>query len=306
MAPQRSIQQLVGRDKVATLSERNDRAGLLFLAGHGATLLVTGAGVAVAAGSAWIVPAMFLHGVVIVHLFGPFHETAHRTAFRSPRLNRAVLFSSGLALMLTPLYFRLEHAVHHAHTQDPERDPQMIPMANRLGGYLLYASAIPYFRGVLSALLRRPFGRFKVSELKVIPPARRRDVQRETWHMWAVYLVVVGLSIAAHSWAAIEFWLLPRIIGEPVMRLIRMSEHVGRPLVPDLLRNTRTVISVAPVRWLAWNMAYHAEHHAIPSVPFHALPALHRILGPYLADVQPGYLSTQLQLIRHAQRNAPA
>jgi len=112
--------------------------------------------------------------------------------------------------------------------------------------------------------------------------------------------------VSARSWAAVEFWLLPRIIGEPVMRLIRMSEHVGRPHVPDLLRNTRTVLSVAPVRWLAWNMAYHAEHHAVPSVPFHALPALHRILGSQFEEVQPGYFATQLQLIRHARRKQPA
>ena len=31
----------------------------------------------------WILPAMFLHGVVIVHLFAPFHESTHGTAFRS-------------------------------------------------------------------------------------------------------------------------------------------------------------------------------------------------------------------------------
>jgi fatty acid desaturase len=90
------------------------------------------------------------------------------------------------------------------------------------------------------------------------------------------------------------------------MRLIRMSEHVGRPRVPDLLRNTRTVMSIAPVRWLAWNMAYHAEHHAVPGVPFHALPSLHRVLGPHLEDVQPGYIATQQQLIRNALRPSPA
>lgn len=306
MQPQRTIRQLVGPSQVAALSRPSDKPGLAFLGGHVAALLVTGLAIWIARGSPWILPALLLHGIVIVHLFGPFHETAHRTAFRSRWLNKLVLWFTSLALMLTPLYFRIEHASHHAHTQDPDRDPQMIPMADRLGGYLLYATAIPYFRSVFSALLRRPFGRFKASELKVVPPARRRDVQRETWYMWAFYLGLFLVSVGARSWAAVEFWLLPQIIGEPVMRLIRMSEHVGRPHVPDLLRNTRTVLSVAPVRWLAWNMAYHAEHHAVPSVPFHALPALHKFLGSQFEEVQPGYFATQLRLIRYARRKQPA
>ncbi len=29
------------------------------------------------------------------------------------------------------------------------------------------------------------------------------------------------------------------------------------------------------IKLLMWNMPYHAEHHAYPSVPFHALPSLH-------------------------------
>ncbi len=91
------------------------------------------------------------------------------------------------------------------------------------------------------------------------------------------------------------------MLGEPVMRVIRMSEHVGRPRVADIRRNTRTVVTFAPLRWLAWNMAFHAEHHALPSVPFHALPSLHRILGPHLEDAEHGYIATQIHLLRHAR-----
>lgn len=32
-------------------------------------------------------------------------------------------------------------------------------------------------------------------------------------------------------------------------------------------------------RKLAWNMPYHAEHHAWPSVPFHFLPFVHKLLN---------------------------
>lgn len=299
MEGQQRVRQIVSRSEMQALSRRSDRPGLVFLAGHAATLLVTGALIAASRGSAWIVAAMFVHGVVIVHLFAPFHEATHGTAFRSRWLNEAVAWATGLALMLGPLYFRYEHAAHHSHTQHEGRDPQMIPMAERLGGYLYYATAIPYFIGVFRALLRHATGRFTPLELAVLPAGARPAVRREALLMWAAYAAIALASLALQSWAALLFWLLPRIIGEPVMRLIRMAEHVGRPRVPDLLRNTRSVETLAPIRWLAWNNAYHAEHHAVPTVPFSALPRLHARLGPHLEEVAPGYLAAQLRLIRN-------
>jgi fatty acid desaturase len=46
-----------------------------------------------------------------------------------------------------------------------------------------------------------------------------------------------------------------------------------------------------PVRFLAWNMPFHTEHHANPAVPFHALPELHRRERAKLRAVAPGYVA---------------
>jgi fatty acid desaturase len=61
------------------------------------------------------------------------------------------------------------------------------------------------------------------------------------------------------------------------------------------------------LQWLNWNMAYHAEHHGIPAVPFHALPALHTHLGPHLAELEHGYVPTQGRILGVARdRPRPA
>jgi fatty acid desaturase len=299
MQNQAEIRRIVGKDQVRALSVRSDRAGLSYLIGHFAALLVTGSLIYFARGSGWIWPAMLLHGVVIVHLFAPFHETAHGTAFRTRWLNQAVAWFSGLALMLPPLFFKYEHAAHHSATQMAGRDPEMIAMAETLPGYLYYATAIPYFISALSSLLRHPFARFNATELAFLPETARRQVQREAWLMWAVYIALALASFGLHSWAVVLYWLLPRVIGEPVMRLIRMTEHVGRPSVPDLLQNTRSVLAPLPLRLLNWNMGLHAAHHAVPLVPFHALPQLHRILEPRFGAVSSGYIAATGLLIRN-------
>ncbi|WP_246694633.1 fatty acid desaturase, partial [Mesorhizobium sp. M2D.F.Ca.ET.147.01.1.1] len=71
----------------------------------------------------------------------------------------------------------------------------------------------------------------------------------------------------------------PALLGQPFLRLYLMAEHGRCPLVANMLENTRTTLTNWFVHKLAWNMPYHAEHHAYPGVPFHQLPEFHRLIG---------------------------
>jgi fatty acid desaturase len=64
-----------------------------------------------------------------------------------------------------------------------------------------------------------------------------------------------------------------------------------------MLKNSRTTRSLALVRRLAWNMPYHAEHHAYPWLPFHALPAAHRLLERKIAVQARGYIAVNREII---------
>lgn len=305
-APRRPS-QLLSRDQLSPLQKRTDVPGLIFLIAHLGLLGITGVLIFVAQDTFWLLCALFVHGVVLVHLFAPFHEATHQTAFASARLNTWVAWGTGLLIMIPPLYFKLEHAAHHTYTQHPERDPESIPQATTFGGYWYYASAIPYFQGVLKNLARHPLGIFSPQEQSFLPERLRASVQREAQLLLAIYAALLVISLLTESAVLFWYWLLPRLMGEPWMRLIRISEHGGCPWVADLLRNTRTTRTWAPVRWLAWNMPFHAEHHSFPNIPFHALPALHQYLRPHLEHVDEGYLASHRQLLRrlYQQDHAP-
>ena len=270
--------------------ERRDGPGLVFAAAHAALIAAAGWVLWRALGTVWAAPATIVHGVLIVHLFAPFHESTHYTAFRTRWLNTATGWITGLALMLPPMAFRYEHTAHHKYTQDVERDPQMIPMGEHRWGFVYYASAVPYFRGVLAGLLRHAFGRLDPSERHNVPPALHRAVQRQSWIFWGVYLLLAAVSAYFESWLVVQLWLLPRLAGEPFMRVIRMSEHVGCARVRSMLENTRTVFTAAPLRLLAWNMAYHTAHHALPRTPFFRLPALDAALRDRVVETRDGYV----------------
>ena len=283
-------------DALTALVERSDRKGLAHLALHILTIVAAGAIYAGAFDTAWMIPAAWLYGTTLVFLFAPLHETVHYTAFRSRWLNRAVSSVCGWILVLPPRYFRAFHLEHHRYTQDPERDPELVvaPPATRYD-YLWRVSGLEYWTSRIRTTLVHAAGRVTES---YITPSERPAVVREARLYLASYAALAAVSTAAGSAAVLWFWLVPVVLGQPMLRLYLLAEHTGCPMVPDMLANSRTVHTNAIVRFLAWNMPYHAEHHAYAAIPFHALPRAHAALAPYVKVQSQGYASVHRELIR--------
>ena len=282
------------------LLERSDTAGLVQLAGHLGALAVTAAAVYLAAGSPWLVPALLLHGVVLVFLFTALHECIHRTAFRRRWLNDAVAWLAGAVLMLPPRYFRAFHFAHHRHTQDPRRDPELAaPRPSGWKPYLWYVTGLPYWVERIATLGAHAAGRVREP---FIGAAVRPAVVAEARALITVYAGLGAVSLAAGSPALLLYWVGPALLGQPLLRLYLLAEHTGCPLTPDPLANSRTVITNPLVRRLAWNMPYHVEHHRYPGVPFHRLPALHEELRGHIVHEAAGYLAVHRELVA---RNHP-
>ena len=81
----------------------------------------------------------------------------------------------------------------------------------------------------------------------------------------------IALSIALGQPLFVTFWLLPVAAGQPLLRAILLAEHTGCSEDDDPYANTRTTHTLLPVRFLMWDMPYHAEHHRYPALPFFAL-----------------------------------
>jgi fatty acid desaturase len=69
-----------------------------------------------------------------------------------------------------------------------------------------------------------------------------------------------------------------------------------------MFANTRTTETTAAVRLLTWNMPYHVEHHAYPSVPFHALPKLNPLIRDRIRVAAPGYIALHRAFVRDLRR----
>ncbi len=293
------------RRELKALMQRSDRPAVIWLAAHLLLLAVTGAGVWAAQGTVWLIPAMFVHGVVLVHLFSLQHECVHYTPFRTRWLNDLVGNACGLAIILPHQHFRYEHCDHHTYTQINGRDPEMIELPMSVWSYLWYISAIPYWTNYVTQILRHATGRLNDIDRTFITPHIAPVIFREARLMLAFYLVLALGSLAFGWTGVLTYWLIPLLLGQPVMRAIRLTEHVGRPNVDDLTENTRTNLVTRPMRFLCWNMNYHAEHHYAASVPFHALPELHKKLDGYVHVEPRGYLGAHLDILRQLTGRTP-
>src|SRR3712207_1899778 len=97
---------VLSRAELKEYVPRNDRIGLMYLTGHFGLLGLTGYGIYLASGTAWVLPAMMAHGIVMAFLFAPMHETSHGTAFRSRWLNEAVFRLVSFIYISPPIFFR--------------------------------------------------------------------------------------------------------------------------------------------------------------------------------------------------------
>lgn len=278
------------------LSLRSDGKGLLQFAGHAAALLASGWLVWQTRQGLWLAPALLLHGTLLVFLFCAEHEAVHRTAFRSRRLNDVVAWLCGLAIVLPPTAFRAFHLDHHRYTQDPARDPELgRPKPSGLGGYLWLLSGLPFWSNQVAGLWRHARGR---ADAPYMTASQSATAVQEARAFIAVYVAALGASLWWASPALFLLWLLPVLLGQPLLRAYLLAEHFGCPQTGDMMRDSRTTETNWLLRRLAWNMPFHGAHHAYPAVPFFALPAAQGVLAARPQTRCRGYLAFHLQVIR--------
>lgn len=290
---------VVGRKELKQYMIRNNSAGLLHFVLHISAIIAFGILSWTTAFSWWTIPVMFLQGAMIAFLFAPMHECVHSSAFKTRRLNIIIGRICGAIILRPFLYLKYRHMAHHTFTQHPEGDPDRVDFPRHLPEYLWYVSSATIWQRMLKNLLKLSLGRFTKEEHEFIPSTELTTVANEARLMMLLYIIVAAASIWFQSWLAVYVWLLPRIIGEPALRAIRMIEHTGMAESPNMLENTRTTETNFLVRFFYWNMPFHAEHHLYPSVPFHALPRLHHEkVREHLAEIAPGVFSVHYRILK--------
>jgi fatty acid desaturase len=298
--------QLLSAQELGELNERSNLKGSLQLAGHLAVMGISGyLWASQMTDRPWLAfLALPVYGFTLASMFATMHECVHRTAFANNQVNDMVAWLAGLLSFYNGTFYRRYHKWHHRYTQLPGKDPELeAPKPTTFKAYLLEVSALPWWVGKLKTHFR--IARGQVEGYPYIPETARDEVVRSVRLQLLVYGVAIGLSIAFQQPWFLVYWLLPLIVAQPILRAILLAEHGGCSYDDNPLTNTRTTLTLFPIRFLMWNMPFHAEHHFCASFPFHALPAAHAKLASHFTHVDPGYLSVNRKLVANLGHATP-
>lgn len=300
-----NTQHLLSAEELGQLNLRSDTPGWRQLTGHLAVMGISGYLWANYTNYLWLaIPALVVYGFSFAAMFAPMHECAHRTAFENNRINDAVAWLAGLLSFYNSTFYRRYHKWHHRYTQIPDKDPELSDgKPTNFREYLLEISGLPWWWGKLRGHFRVATG--QLEDCPFIADSARDEVIRSLRLQLAVYGIAIALSVIFQQPWFFLYWLLPLAVGQPILRMILLSEHTGCTNDSNYLTNTRTTLTLFPLRFLMWNMPFHAEHHLYASIPFHALPAAHEKLKPHFSQIGPGYLAVQRNFIANFGQTQP-
>ncbi len=280
------------------IKQKSDLRGLIHLGVHWG--LVVAVGTLIALRVPWWPGLVPVQGILIIFSFSILHECTHQTPFRSAWLSECAGRIAGFLVGLPFLWFRYFHLAHHRHTNDPALDPELQAASkpDSTAQYLWAMSGIPVWAGQIRTLILIAAGRVQPD----FTPGPAQNKMRTEATIFVSLYALIGLYSLFVSTILLSTWILPVILGQPFLRLFLLAEHGRCPMVADMFENSRTTYASRLVRFLSWNMSYHAEHHANPNVPFYRLPEFNRLAAGALKTTSAGYPAfhrSYLNAIRH-------
>jgi fatty acid desaturase len=294
----------VPKKELRKLMQREDKTGLLWLAGHFAALFVAGYLAYHLLGTWWAVPAFVAYGSIYTFAVSILHETHHGTPFRTRWINEAVHFIVGVMVLKEPIYDRWSHTNHHSYTIHPGVDLEILcprPTPSNPRPWIRMVvdlTRLFYMRMSIPKPIYHAFGIYSKKTREIVPETEFNKLKWSSRGFLLFYAVIIGLAVYYESWLPLVFTAGAQIYGAVMYVLIAYTQHAGlEENSVDHRKNTRTIYLNPVLRFLYWNMNYHIEHHMFPMVPFYNLPKLHRLIKSQLPPTKRGLFATYKEIL---------
>lgn len=259
------------------------------------------------------------------------HELTHLKPGALPYFRTAWNGLVGVPLMVPSFMYEGVHNLHHARTRyGTAEDPEYLPLARlnpaAIAAFLiapLFAPLAAVIRfGVLAplSLLIPPLRKIVVeraSALTIAPSFRRKPPESADWRsweaaasLWALMLIITTVAGLLPLNAILTFCAVYAGVTELNQwrtLVAHLWENDGAPISisRQYLDSVNVPKGVLPALWAPVGLRYHALHHLLPALPYHALGAAHRRLIRSLPDRSPlhradhdGMITLVLRLMR--------
>lgn len=306
------------RETLARLNRRSDARGFMQVLGHLGLMILTG-GLALYGVGRWpwwgILIAVLAHGTVVSFMINAVHELAHKSVFRTPRLNSLFVRPFAFIGWINFEHFSISHKRHHQFTLHPPDDLEVV-LPIRLMMKQFFQTGLVNLQGglqVFTTTVRHARGRFEGEWEKTLFPSAQpeqgRPVIRWARTLLAGHALLFIVSILAGWWLLPVLTSCTPLYGSWLFFLCNNTQHIGlQDNVSDFRLCCRTFTVNPLVGFLYWHMNYHTEHHMYAAVPCYNLGRLHRAIVHDLPPCPHGLRATwqEITAILQQQSDKPS
>lgn len=270
-------------------------------------LILSGVAAIVAwqAGYYWVSAALWVVGGIVAHIKPlAFHDAAHATLHPSPKMNEALGFAIGTAILVPLSLYRYAHAKHHSNIAT-EEDPELWPFT--VVGTPRWVRRATAFFEITLGFVATPlmfFRAFAVAGSDLSWKMRRRIIVEYVagFALWVGFFTMVSI----YGWwtEALVGVVAPWVVTGMLQTINKYVEHMGLMGV-GVMASSRSVVpadQIGEAFSTAWqNVAHHGTHHLYAKIPHYNLPeASTHVMGtnPPEGSVFPSYTSAMIAMIK--------
>ncbi len=272
----------IDKKKLKELSRRSDYQGLIHFFFYFLFLFVSGYLAYLTIDSLWSILFFFIYGTIYSFSVSNWHETVHRTAFRTRWINEIFYHISSFMCDFEGFRWRWSHTFHHTYTLQTEGEyDHEIQISRPTELFWFFLNYIPLsdllfpHRLIKFEVLKHAFGKLTPVVKVSAPESQKKKIIWNSRLYVSIWLGVIMLSYFTGSILPIIYIILPTYYGKPLWFAVNVTQHLGAAINKKDHRLSTYSLKINPIlSFLYWKMEYHLEHHLFPMVPSYNLSNL--------------------------------